>query len=473
MSDKTAGKIAKVDDIRPSPNGLSAGQAKHQEGDSISLQIVTGSYERVLHGFTATFSTTSTSSESPASFSDNFLFSAHTSSIRSVAISPPTAPGKRLLATGSADERINLYQISTTAPKQTDGDKLSSSSSLLGSSVSENPRNRGLGSLLHHSRTVTRLSFPTKGKLFSAAEDNTIAITRVRDWTMLSSIKAPVPKAHGRPSGDTAAPGEVPAGVNDFALHPSMKLMISVGRGERCMRLWNLVTGKKANVLNFGKSLLAQVGEGKFGTGEGRRIVWSRDGEHFVVLFERGAAVYNMDSEAVAVIKTQPATKLHQAKFVPIRDSDAQILAVSTEDGRILFFDLASLDDSEESEDDRPLCNCIAQIESATLSSAGRIKDFELMELGPAAEKLDLVFVTASSDGAVRLWAVDSPSLLNKDQKTGSKRQVGSLLGVRETANRLTCVSGFVMDDTEAEEEEVVEIQGDVEASSDGSDSDE
>ena len=83
-----------------------------------------------------------------------------------------------------------------------------------------------------------------------------------------------MPKPQGRPSGDTAGPGEVPAGVNDFAIHPSQKLMLSVGRGEKCMRLWNLMTGKKAGVLNFDRELLNQVGEGKYGNGEGRRVLW-------------------------------------------------------------------------------------------------------------------------------------------------------------------------------------------------------
>ena len=111
---------------------------------------------------------------------------------------------------------------------------------------------------------------------------------------MLSTIKAPIPKAHGRPSGDTAPSGGTPAGVNDFAIHPSMKLIVSMGRGEKCMRLWNLITGKKAGVLNFGRELLQGVGEGKWARGEGRRVEWSSLGEEFVVGFERGCAVFGM-----------------------------------------------------------------------------------------------------------------------------------------------------------------------------------
>jgi len=75
-----------------------------------------------------------------------------------------------------------------------------------------------------------------------------------------------------------------------------MKLMVSVGKGERCMRLWNLVTGKKAGVLNFNKDMLQQVGEGKWGTGEGRKVGWDIEGKEFVVGFEKGAVIFGMVS---------------------------------------------------------------------------------------------------------------------------------------------------------------------------------
>ena len=100
----------------------------------------------------------------------------------------------------------------------------------------------------------------------------------------------------GRPSGDTAPLGGTPAGVNDFAVHPSMKLMISVGKGEKCMRLWNLVTGKKAGVLTFKREILQGFGEGKWGSGEGKKVEWNGNGDEFVVGFERGAVVFGMVS---------------------------------------------------------------------------------------------------------------------------------------------------------------------------------
>lgn len=273
---------------------------------ALTIQIVTGSYERVLHGFTATLpakpslgkgSKRDSSKELSVQFADTFLFQAHRSAIRALAVSPLTEPDaaqpqKLILASGGTDERVNLYSLSA-APPVVD-ERFPSVPTLAGNKILENPGNRELGSLLHHSSTITKLYFPTKSKLLAASEDNTISVVRTRDWTVVSTIKAPRPKPQGRPSGDTAPPGQSPAGINDFAVHPSMKLMISVGRGEKCMRLWNLVTGKKAGVLNFSKDLLQSMREGRHGTGEGRAIVWSADGEEFAVAFEWGVAVFGV-----------------------------------------------------------------------------------------------------------------------------------------------------------------------------------
>lgn len=275
---------------------------------ALTLQIVTGSYERVLHGFTATIPTSSLKSDkadesatsTAVQCADTFLFEAHGSAIRCLALSPlpkRTDSGdasKVILASGSTDERINLYSVSAAPPAV--NDNYPSVPTLAGYKVLENPKNRELGSLLHHSASITALSFPSRSKLLAAAEDNTISVTKTRDWTVVSTIKAPRPKVQGRPSGDTAPPDAAPSGINEFAVHPSMKLMLSVGRGERCMRLWNLVTGKKAGVLNFGREVLQSVKESKWSTGEGRRIAWNPEGEEFAVAFEWGVVVFGIVS---------------------------------------------------------------------------------------------------------------------------------------------------------------------------------
>lgn len=294
---------------RKAVKAASTSELSENDPGAVTVQIVTGSYERVLHGFTATLpvhppshsasQSTHTTSSSTVHFADTFLFQAHTAAIRSLALSPPTTtdssqPQSLILASGGSDDRINLYSLSMSPPVVSE--RFPTVSTLAGNKILENPTNRELGTLLHHTSSITSLYFPSKSKLLSAAEDNTISVTRIRDWNVVSTVKAPQPKAQGRPSGDTAPPGSVPCGINDFAVHPSMKLMISVGRGERCMRLWNLMTGKKAGVLNFDKEILQSVKETKRSTGEGRGIVWNSTGDEFAISFEWGIVVFGVVS---------------------------------------------------------------------------------------------------------------------------------------------------------------------------------
>lgn len=411
----------------------------------VTLQIVAGSYDRVLHGITANISV-----GNEVEFADTFLFDAHTSAIRCLALSPPSAPvpkqtQKVILASGSTDERINLYHLSAHPPRKTNKQKLPS---LTSHTILEDPQNRELGALLHHASSVTALHFPTRSKLLSSAEDSTIAVTRTRDWSLLSTIKAPIPKPQGRPSGDTAPLGGAPSGVNDFAVHPSLKLMISVGKGEKCMRLWNLVTGKKAGVLNFGRELLSEIGEGRFGSGEGRKVGWgaTEEGEEFCVGFERGVLVFGMDSKPKCKVMPEPRTKLHQVCYVQVAEEDNSILTMSTEDGRILFYstrpnDLIPSPASEGEETSLPSAKLIAQLGGVDGGVANRIKDFTCLKSGD--KDGDLLFIGASSDGTIRLWRV-SPSDI-QPQKGEKVKHIGDLIGTYETGNRITCLVAFVM----------------------------
>ncbi|KAG0645344.1 hypothetical protein D0Z07_8933 [Hyphodiscus hymeniophilus] len=463
-----------------------------------TIQVIAGSYDRVLHGITATVSPSG-----ETQFADTFLFDAHQSAIRCLAISQPSAPvpkqtQKVILASGSSDERINLYHLSAHAPTKV---TVPAIESLNSKAVVESSQNRELGNLIHHSSSITALQFPTRGKLLSSADDSTIAVTRTRDWSLLSTIKAPIPKPVGRPSGDTAPTGGTPSGVNDFAVHPSMKLMISVGKGEKCMRLWNLVTGKKAGVLNFERGMLADVGEGRHTSGEGRKVAWgSTDaGEEFCVGFDRGALVFGMDSKPKCKIVPEPRSKIHQLCYVEVGDEqDTQVVAVSTDDGRILFYstrksDLVLAPAVESKETPLPAAKLVAQLggkdagteswersgkpswrrkvelrtvddqkkkvtpevkkanqEKAetqakfawTAALATRIKDFTVLSAKNGASK-DFFIPAASSDGTLRIWKLSADDLV--PHNSSKAEQVGTLLGAYETPNRITCMQAFVM----------------------------
>ncbi|KIW71906.1 hypothetical protein, variant [Phialophora macrospora] len=336
-----------------------------------------------------------------------------------------------------------------------ENEKLPPMPSLGKNTISENPRNRELGTLLQHSSHITALHFPTRSKLLSGSEDNTIAITRLKDLAVVSTIKAPRPKVQGQPSGDTAPPGATPAGINDFSVHPSLKLMLSVGRGERCMRLWNLVTGKKAGVLNFNREILQSVREGKYSSGEGRRIRWSPDGSEFAVAFERGAVVFGEDSKPKCNVLPMPLTKLHQMCYVslaPEGQEEMSLLAVSTEDGRILFYETDKISSTNGTHKDQadllvPGATLIATVGGRAAGIKTRIKDFEILFVRPAASEMNvMLIITASSDGTIRIISVPLSDLSDaREQKQGPDPQLGTVIGAYETSNRITCLKAFVM----------------------------
>jgi protein MAK11 len=128
-------------------------------------------------------------------------------------------------------------------------------------------------------------------------------------------------------------------------------------------------------------------------------------------------------------------------------EKEVQVLAVSTEDGRILFFSTRPSDliitptvEGKEAEAALPAAKLIAQLGGKDAGLQGRIKDFKILPTTTGSK--ESIVVTASSDGAVRLFRI-SPS---EDLGAGGKvKQIGSLLGTYETGNRITCLEAFVM----------------------------
>lgn len=81
------------------------------------------------------------------------------------------------------------------------------------------------------------------------------------------------------------------------------------------MRLWNLVTGRKAGVLNFTREVLQGVKESRWSTGEGRRIAWDSEGEEFAVAFEWGAVVFGIVSYLDGIPVDQISDYWHRTRF--------------------------------------------------------------------------------------------------------------------------------------------------------------
>jgi protein MAK11 len=128
-------------------------------------------------------------------------------------------------------------------------------------------------------------------------------------------------------------------------------------------------------------------------------------------------------------------------------DEKKGLLAVSTEDGRVIFYSTTVLQDAEEGDDSTiPHATPVAQVGGKQAGLPGRIKDFEVLSLEEQASEIsnDFLLVTGNSDGVVRVWKISGKSLLPA-KKSKDTRQTGKLLTTYETGNRITCLAAFIM----------------------------
>ena len=253
-----------VDDIK----GLDGKKNKFKDGTV--FRIITGSYEHNLLCLSlAVYQGTEI-------FSQIFHFTAHTQSIRCLASS------KRYLCSGSNDEHIRIYDLQ---------------------------KRKELGTLLHHDGSITDLEFYGGKWLLSAANDGKICIWRIKDWEMLSELK-----------GHKGA-------INGISVHPSGKIAISVG-DDKTLRLWNLMTGRKASVLKLREPAL--------------KVKWTPDGEYFVVGFSTKLVLY---SQSVDVVNEIPfSSPLHHLDVLKLGDNDEEVYIVTSHgNGQILFSNLSDV----------------------------------------------------------------------------------------------------------------------------------
>lgn len=182
-----------------------------------------------------------------------------------------------------------------------------------------------------------------------------------------------------------------------------------------------------------------------------------------------------------------PPSKLHQIKYVnletPSNDGE-ELLAVSTEDGRIIFFSTRRLQKSgDDSESAIPYAEAVSQLGGKQNGLPGRVKDFEILSLRdqPKARKDDFVVITGGSDGIVRVWLLNGQDVLPRtpskeaSDSDSNTRQVGKLLNAYETGSRITCLKAFVMlpaEDASDLDESLSESEGLEESSDDESGND-
>ena len=295
-------------------------------------------------------------------------------------------------------------------------------------------------------------------------------------------------------------------GVNDIAVHETGKIALTVTRGERAVRLWNLMTGRKAGVMSFGKDDIPRsmtLG----GTGEGVRVRWrtSAEGtegakkeEGYAVCFDRGIVIFGMDARPVYHIAPSPPSKIHQLRFFRHSSIEDELLLVATEDGRVIVFSLPKPspnekenedkdEDEDEDEDDKevPTAPVVGTIGGKAVGVTGRVKDFDIITVqDPNSENEDTkTFVaTTGSDGIVRVWdlhfgkdgnsneSAAKKAKLSTEETNGKseeKKNIATLVGKYETGHRITCMNVAEVADEDDEDEDEEEADN-----KDGSSSD-
>lgn len=328
------------------------------------IRIMVGSYEHNLLCLSLVLEGT----KEPV-FTPVFHFQAHALSIKSIDIA------KRYLVTGSNDEHIRIYDLQ---------------------------KRKELGTLLSHQGTVTTLRFSKIGAqnstetgksgkwLLSGSEDGKIIIWRTKDWEILGTLKG----HQGR--------------VNDLDIHPSGRVAISVST-DKTVRLWNLMTAKKAAVLKIkGKDHLGQSGE---------IVRWTNSGKHFIVGLLNRIFFYELGDEAEIKHKLEFKTTLMCLEVAHIQGKEYLITGHSN--GTIEFVEINKiLDLKEETPSTEP--------EFVLRGHLNRVKGLSIY-CDEIETKGIPYLVSVSSDGRIVVW----------DLRTEVRDQVG----VYDSGERLNCVA--------------------------------
>lgn len=153
-------------------------------------------------------------------------------------------------------------------------------------------------------------------------------------------------------------------------------------------------------------------------------------------------------------------------------------MAVSTEDGRIVFFSTTSTHANKAVSSDGtrqiPTFQAVGEIGGEVGGFKSRVKDFEFLRVPETGNLAELsLIVTGSSEGSICVWKLDLLARMERTRSSSqtmnlskgvnghhensnpskAESQAGRLLGEYETGNRITCLKAFIMADRSAMEQ--------------------
>ena len=270
----------------------------------------------------------------------SFANHAHSSTVRSL------AAADKYLVTSGADENVKIFNL----------------------------RNRTEhGNLTHSDGTLNKMVFYDKKHLVTASEDNKISIIKATSsW--------PVEKTLAKHQ----------SGVTDLAVHPSGKLMLSIGNDNKLIT-WNLIKGRSAYVTNVKE--------------KPDFVRWSPTGTHYIVGFYKHVDVYSVANASVEFSVSLPG-RSNELVFL-----DDTTFALAGEMPEIQLYSMVSGNLLTKFEAHKNRVRCLAVVK-------------------PEADKNRWCLVSASNDGQVKLWSV------TKQKNEFKTKQVSSV----DTKCRVTCM---------------------------------
>lgn len=335
-----------------------------------AFRIVTGSYEHNLLCVSLLLGTT-------AVFSPIFHFTPHLQSIKCVASSG------RYLVSGSSDENIRIYDLQ---------------------------KRKELGTLSHHSGTITALEFYKRKWLLTAAEDGKIFVLRTKDWEVLAELQG-----HAR-----VPVGRAKVGVVDISVHPTGRLALSVGL-DRKLILWNLMTAKKASVMQIYPDVL--------------KVSWNLKGDRYAVTYATSIAFFAPESGRIIGTIRSPKDSLYHSEYVAV--DGKEYFAFSNSRGVIRFVDTEAFEGTVN--DDK----------SEFMTEEPEIDGFSFKIQPHATRVKDFAFITADNvpeaDRHVYMTSVSSDSKLVVTDMS-SRETVAAY----DTGDRLNCCV-MIQEDVEME----------------------
>lgn len=182
------------------------------------------------------------------------------------------------------------------------------------------------------------------------------------------------------------------AAVSSLGVHPSEKVLLSLSK-DNSMRTWNLIKGRCAYVTNIKT--------------QAHLIQWSKSGDEFMIAANNEVYLYNNSGVLEHSIKL--GKRVNSVEFIT-RD----VFIVASDSGRLEFFDLKK-------------GTSMMRFEAHEV----RIKSIKSVELGDSEKSC--LFVTASSDGIIKLWSTSEPG-----------RDEPQKLAEVDTGTRLTCMTSAV-----------------------------